>query len=459
MYSALMAFAILSWFTILVWIVMPRDRVPLVCAKPWLPILVLAAFLVIPLMFLVSRKDGTELLEEGLSTSNLLTIGITATGALYCAIQACRRPAMLMLVRDRTLFPFYLFVFIALLSASWSIVPTYTIYRSIELGVMFTLAVLALDRPDFERSFLRLGFALLAAWTCERLDILMDTLPKGIIFSSAKDNAIPALCLALLLVLAMNRHVTRWRMTAVAVVTVAFIGAGSAATVGAIPLIFTGLMAASSTRWLRYTGIVASIVWMAAFIVLLAGLSNFPALMELISAALQKPIVELEKATGRGQFWPLFLEAMADRNIGAGYAAGERFIQLLLDPATVAQQMGRERVFISSAHNMLVGAWVATGWLGLLSIATCLSLAWREAMRLDLKGRRYCLPMLLLLTANGMTTPGMFGEFNLHTLCLASVLVCIRSRLARNAVPLRRDRMRTARFVPERARLALAART
>lgn len=428
MYTTLVALGAVVWFTLGFWLLYPRQRTELVRTSPWIPLLILVATQTLPIVFLVSRKDGNDLLEEGLSVSNVINLVLVAVGALYCAWVAFARPGVLALLRDRVMFPYCLWLGIAFLTAAWSIVPQYTVYRAVELTVMFALVVLVLDRPGFERNFVNFIAAILVSYVVVRLDLLAENLSAGIVFSSMKHNMVPALSLGIIMMFVTSRHRIpgRWFLALLALVT--FVTSGSAATVGALPLLATGWLAASRSRPVRWLGNLSSIAWMIAFVVLMAALSNFPDLMETISVTLQKPVEELEKATGRGKFWPLFLDATADRNFGAGYAAGERFLQLLVDPAQLAEQLGAETVLISSSHNMLIGAWVAAGWVGLLAVVTCLALTWREGLRLDLAGRRFVLPMMLLLIANAMTTPGPFGEFNLHTLLYAAILVFIRVR-------------------------------
>lgn len=427
MYSAWMALAIVVWFALLFGLLRPRTLAPLAEAH-WLPpALILAGFFFVPYAFLVQRTSGTELLEEGLTSSNVITLGFACLAALWSGWVAAGTPRLASLLLDRVLFPYWLFIAVACASVAWSIVPNYTVYRAFELIALFSLCLLAFDRRRFEHGFLAAHVVLLLAWLAVRFPQVVEGAAAGVVFSSAKDNLIPLLSLSVLLMLAVGARPRRGALLIGGLAAACFVLAGSAATVGAIPLIFTGLLAASPDPVWRLLGYVASVVWMGVFVVLLAGLASFPELMEAVSAVLQKPVVELEQATGRGKLWPIFIEATLDRNVGAGFAAGERFIQLLVDEALVEERLGKTQVFFSSAHNMLISSWVGTGWIGLLTLATCLSLAWREGARLDPAGRRYVLPILLVLAANGLTTPGIFGEFNLHTVTWVTILCCIRA--------------------------------
>jgi len=150
---------------------------------------------------------------------------------------------------------------------------------------------------------------------------------------------------------------------------------------------------------------------------------------------LQKPPEELLNATGRNDLWPLFIEASHYRSFGSGFAS-ERFLQLLVDLTAVQERLGQQEIFFNSAHNMVIGSWLATGWLGLATIALCFTAAFREAVRLDLPSRRFIIPVLLALVANGMTVQGIFGEFNIHTITWAALLIMIRVRCRALASPL-----------------------
>jgi O-antigen ligase len=185
-------------------------------------------------------------------------------------------------------------------------------------------------------------------------------------------------------------------------------------------------MVASQHRRLRLLGYAGFTVYLAAFVVLMGGLSAFPALLDVISTVLQKPPEELADATGRGTFWPVFIEATKDRFVGAGYAAGDRFIQLLIPTTALAETLARDAVFISSSHNMLLSAWAGTGVIGIGLCAMVLGAAMRWGMKLDRAGRRLVATCVFFLILNGMTTPGIFQDWNINVLTFVGVLAYAR---------------------------------
>lgn len=432
MLLALSGLAILTWVAVVYWMIRPVRVVPVAQAEFWIPALLIATFFHLPASFAVLRKSGTALIEQGLSSSNLLTLGIVAASTVFLLWSFVRYRRLIDLTGDRILFPFLLTIAIAICSTLWAIYPAYTFYRSVELGVMFILVVLVLDRRDYAKAFITLHVLLLGVWLAISAPEIASSLSKGIVFSSAKENLVPLMSLSLLWFVVVFPQATPYRLPVALLAITAFVAAGSAATVATLPLFVLGWMIAANSHWVRAAGVLLTVGYFAAFIFLLVGLSQFPDLVDIIASALQKPPAELLNATGRNELWPLFIEASQNRSFGAGFAS-ERFLQLLVDFAAVQERLGQKEIFFNSAHNMLIGSWLATGWLGLATIAICLSAAFREALRLDIHGRRFIIPVLLALAANGMTVQGIFGEFNVHTVTWAALLVMIRVRLRANS--------------------------
>ncbi|KUO68701.1 MAG: hypothetical protein APF80_04750 [Alphaproteobacteria bacterium BRH_c36] len=445
MLLALSGLAILTWFAVAYWTIRPGRVVPVAEAGFWVPALLLTTFFHLPSAFAVIRTSGTALIEQGLSSSNLLTIAVVAVSAAFLLWTLVCYDRLLELFGDRILFPFHLTIGIAIVSTLWAIVPAYTFYRAVELGIMFILVVLTLDRRNFAEAFINLHVLLLGVWLVISAPEIASSLSKGVVFSSAKHNLIPLLSLSLLWFVIVVPRTTAYRFAVGLLAIAAFVAAGSAATVATIPLFVFGSMIAANSIWVRGAGVLLTVGYFAVFIFLLVGLAQFPDLVDIIAAALQKPPAELLNATGRNELWPLFIEASHNRSFGAGFAS-ERFLQLLVDFTAVQERLGQKEIFFNSAHNMVIGSWLATGWLGLATIAICLASAFREALRLDTPSRQFIIPLILALMANGMTVQGIFGEFNLHTVTWAALLVMIRVRLrARSGT---RSRTQSARAKP-----------
>ncbi len=436
MLTAFYALVIAIWFAVAYVSLPRRAHIGLLDSTPTGPGLLLIAFFNLPFLFLVERTDGTAVLEQGLSFSNLLSVGILGLSAIYLARVAWSDSRVLRLPGDRIVFPFSLAIAFAFLTALWSVVPIYTLYRATELMTLFALCLLLLDRGRFGETFIIFYAAFIATWLLGSMSTIASNLESGIIVSSAKNNLTPLMCLSALLYLYLFPEAIRRRNAFALLFAVGFIAGGSAATTAAAPLVLTGIMAASSRPVVRRVGWLATIAYFALIVFLLGSLSQFPDLMESISHLLQKPIAELEKNTGRSEFWPAYIEAGSGRLFGAGFAAGERFIQLV-DADATRRVLGNVDQLIRSAHNTFIGAWVTMGWVGICLLNLVLGSAVVAASRLDNRSRAFVYGVVFLLVANGMTTPGVLSEFNEHTVTLAAVLAFLRNRLAMSDPPKR----------------------
>jgi O-antigen ligase len=196
-----------------------------------------------------------------------------------------------------------------------------------------------------------------------------------------------------------------------------------------------GLMIASRRPGIRLAGILLALLSVLVFLFLMVGLSNFPGLLDLLSAVLQKPRSELANATGRGTFWPTFIAATKDHLLGSGFSAADRFVQLLIPTTALADESGHEAVFITNSHNMFLSAWAGTGIVGLCFALTSLIEPIRFASRADRGTRRLVACLILMLALNGMTTPGLFQDWNVNVLAYVAVLACVRAARRAAEVP------------------------
>ena len=135
----------------------------------------------------------------------------------------------------------------------------------------------------------------------------------------------------------------------------------------------------------------------------------------------------------------LLIEGTRDRYFGSGFAAAERFLQLLLPGAALRSLLGDTDLNLASAHNMFLSAWVGTGLVGITLALTVLESAANWVHKLPAAGRRFGLSVIFVLVLNGMTTPGIFSAWSVYTLAFVAVLAyCARRR--RPAVSAQRRR-------------------
>ena len=166
MLNLFLVLAIPAWFTMLYPMVRRRLAVAVrpLDARLVLPMVLVCTFAFMPLVFTVPREDGNAVLEEGLSASNIITLVLTGLTGLYLfgKIALDRRVALLPFAMPYL--PFTLMIGVNTLSAAWSIVPPYTLYRSAELFIFYHASIVIFDRTDIERRFADLLAIITLAW-------------------------------------------------------------------------------------------------------------------------------------------------------------------------------------------------------------------------------------------------------------------------------------------------------
>ena len=428
MFSALLAAAIVVWFALLCPFVLRHlTRVMTALDAPIHgPLLLMIVFSFLPLVFNVPREDGTAVLEEGLSSSNLLTVFLTGVAALYLVFRAAADRRLLFVAFARPYLAITLLLACDAASTLWSIVPAYTLYRTAEVAVFSMTAILIFDRSDIERRLGGLLCLIVLAWLVAVIPDMAASFAQGIVFSAAKNNMMPLVCAALILLAAFQPSTPR-RGASAALGCAGFVIAGSAASTGALlAAIGPAMLIASRRPVLQVLGSLLAVASVIAFVVLMLGLSNFPVLLDLASTILQKPAVELSNATGRDTFWPTFIAATRDHVFGSGFSAADRFVQLLIPTGDLAEEIGQTTIHYSSAHNMFLSAWAGTGVMGLGFCALVLGSAVQWGLKLDTGGRRFVVALVLMLILNGMTTPGIFQDWTANNLAFVAVLAYAR---------------------------------
>lgn len=428
MLNALIAVAVATWFTVAYPVLRRRleARLPSAEAPVFWPLALTVVFAFMPLVFTVPREDGNAVLEQGLTASNVVTIVLTGLTALYLVVKVAADRRVLLLPFAMPYLPFTLMIGMNGLSAVWSIVPTYTLYRTAELAVFTLSSILIFDRPDIRRRLADLLAIVTLAWLVSVTPEILRNLASGIVFSSAKNNMMPLVC-ALLGFAAVFGPPNRRRGRYLVLAAAGFVIAGSAASTGALIAVGPALMIASRRPGIRVAGVILALVSIVVFLFLMVGLSSFPALLDALSVILQKPREELANATGRGQFWPTFIAATKDHLLGSGFSAADRFVQLLIPTTGLADELGRDAVFITSSHNMFLSAWAGTGLVGLSLALLTLIEPVRFAAPADRGTRRIVACLILMLALNGMTTPGLFQDWNVNVLAYVAVLALARA--------------------------------
>ncbi len=401
--------------------------------RPFLPFLLMAAAAFVSIVYVVDRGDGTALLDQGLSASNRVTIAITALTGLYVLWQIARDKRVLRLPFAMPYLPFTMMILFDVLSTAWSVVPSYTIYRAVELAILFIATILLFDRKSIVRSLPVLIGAFIVTWLVLAAPTYADNIAHGIIFSSAKHNVTPMLCFVLFAYGLFVEPNGRMRLWQIGLSLAGLVIAGSAASTAAMIGLIPAVLVASPRRIVRVAGVVFGLLCVAGFLLLTINLSDFPGLLHAVSTVLQKPEEQLANATGREVFWPALIAATRDHFFGSGFAAADRFLQLLLPPGQLRVLVGDTSLNLSTAHNMYISAWAGTGLAGIALGLTVLGTAVAWALKLAPAGRRFVLSFVFFLALNGMTTPAIFSSWNIALLAFVAVLAYARVAVGQQA--------------------------
>ncbi len=428
MFSVLLAVTVVLWFVLLYPFAARRLAVdvPPGNEPPVVPFVLIALFSFTLLVFNVQREDGSAILQDGLSASNIVMVVIAGVSGIYLAARVAMRRSLLLLPFSPTYLPFTLMVLFDGLSACWSIVPTYTAYRATELVIFTLMTIVLFDRDDVAKRFPVILACYIIAWLIAVIPTMAGNLAAGIVFSAAKNNLTPLVCAALMF-LVLFKPPSAFRRSLFALGLIGFVVAGSAASTGAmLAALGPACLIASRRPSFRAIGWAAAAFAVLVFVFLIVGLSAAPGLVDVLSGLLQKPAEELENATGRTTFWPAFIAATRDHVIGSGYSAGDRFLQLLIPTSDLADSLGRDKIHISSSHNMFLSAWAGTGVAGLAFAVVVLGNAVARGLHLDRGDRRFVVALVLMLVLNGMTTPGIFQDWGNNTFVFVAMLSYIR---------------------------------
>lgn len=407
-------------------------------ASPVVPVILTATHAFMPLIFVVERADGTELLDAGLTSSNKVMMAITGATALYVAWKMAGDRRVWRLPFAMPYLPFTIMIGFDLASAAWSLVPAYTFYRAGELAVLFLASILIFDRTTIERFLPGFLMVFTGIWLAATAPTWLESIAHGTVFSAAKHNLMPMVSIALLAHAMFLARGPRARLAEGAVAAIGFIIAGSAASTAALIGFVPAILIASRSPPVRILGALTMALCIVGFFVLMLGFSAFPGLLHFVSTVLQKPPEELTNATGRVEFWPAIIEGTRDRLFGSGFSAADRFLQLLVSASELRARVGETELNLSSAHNMFLSAWAGTGLLGLTMAVTVLAVALRWGFRLTGGGRRFVIAFVFSLILNGMTTPGIFQDWNVNVLAFVGVLAYARIRAGERPHTVRR---------------------
>ncbi len=376
------------------------------------------------------------------------SIAMSATGALSIGLIATSSHAKALASRC---WPLFAMCAIAMLSALWSVDPSVSIRRSLQLIFACSLGVALVGRlgsVEAVRSIIRaMSFAcalsvlwvvLYPTWAIHQATDSAQTVHAGLwrgIFSHKVNYSMFAgLTLGLLLFYgrrAFKRNVSY--VVALASALAGLIGSGSA-TGAVVALTFALLLHVSFINASRSHELRRKLVrGLVAFLSLWIILMTSGALNQL--AALFGRSTDL---TGRSTYWPFVMSFLHEGSIfvGYGYAAGFRYVgRLIADRAQLA---------LGEAHNGYIEMLVAFGYLGGVTVIALHILLFWQAVRLlhELPARTARIGVLPLATMTILLMTGYIESVILAPAGIFAVLlpiiVAIRAQISMQILENRR---------------------
>jgi hypothetical protein len=136
---------------------------------------------------------------------------------------------------------------------------------------------------------------------------------------------------------------------------------------------------------------------------------------------LHKSSEELIGATGRYTIWSVFWELTQNQYFGTGFGS-DRFVQLLGDANLLSESSGGQRIDILSAHNAVLGAWVAAGWPGVIGLLFASMAGLYCCAKSGCVERTATMMVIVFMTINSLSTPALGGRYSVQWLVWIATL-------------------------------------
>ena len=357
-------------------------------------------------LFLTKRTSATAVLNEFTigNVSSIIWTGIAGSYLAYILlIGRCRAG----LFFTASYLSISVLILVFLLSSAWSIVPTFSLYRSLELVVWAGLSIYFFTRLRSLINKVTFLAVYCVIWVLLNIPIFFEAISHKIVFSAIKDNFLSTVGFSVLVLGWKTR--LRYLFCFIGSATIVFAGS-AASTASAVAACSVGLILSRNIIF-KLVGCVGFFASLFFIVVYLVAPEQFPGTVEFLSGILQKPKEELLSATGRYTIWSILWTLAKDNYFGTGFGT-DRFMQLIGNMDEVADRLGTKDIFVMSAHNAGLAAWLSAGWLGVVA----LFFVFLNGIRFSLKsGADHRVPTTMVLTfiiVNNLTIPGLGGNYS-----------------------------------------------
>jgi O-antigen ligase len=353
------------------------------------------------------RSDAMTLVQEGLSSQNLLQVGVVTTVGVWAAILLLTRTVTIANLVTGPRLWVSLLIGVFSLSTIWSIWPSFTVYRSCELVVLWVLSVHYFSSSkdplaDLMRVVLwSMIFSLLGSM----LTLWDNWLSNLFLFGALRSNTGGLLAAVYSVYLIhqwrSGRSAGFWHIALTAMFMFMF-GSMSSWIIFAIvlPLFWwggsQGLQRMAGTVFLL--PITAVLGWFAVT----GDLLENNLFLDAAASIFGKEAHHLQTGTGRLPLWTSIFEETTNMPFGQGYGAAERLLSNLMQYHNIGFNA-------YNAHNGYLSAWLGAGWLGLVALVLMLAAVWVHVRRIDPTQRNFAGVVLVVLILNNFTVAGLGG--------------------------------------------------
>ena len=327
--------------------------------------------------FSILREDPSLLVHEGLTLQNQIRAGVTAVSGGWVLLLVVTKRLSFSSLFARSGFWLSVLILTFIASTFWSEWKEYTLYRSIELGIYWALALHLFSNANWHQNltrYLRFAVAVYIFGKLFSLGLSPNSFLGGL---RTNFGSVIAACLLTdvafrFLYLRKRGSALSWEFVYGFVALVLF---GSIATI----LISTaGFATLFFYRWsLRARVIllgVALIISAASIFVSAASLHDLSRIegvvgnMEVVSALTGKNAENLLTISGRIPLWEALWWETKDSVWGGGFASAERLACIRLTGFGWMPP---------NAHNGYLSSWINAGWLGFILVLAAFLAIWQ----------------------------------------------------------------------------------
>jgi hypothetical protein len=368
----------------------------------------LAAFVLVPNLFgSNSRNSQNELLTKGLSLENVTEMVLAIAAFAWAIRLLVTRAVNVSCFTVGVNFWIGLNLALYALSMAWSLWPSLTAFRTMELGAFWILTVqLFSGRPPLSAltwSLLVAAFLLMIGPVFLSWELYSHSQLFGFFVSNTGGilaGALMVIVLHRLLILGETRGLFFLIPSLAAFILFGSLGSTTALLFATVTLLIFRLG--------RHLGPVTQLMAVTYALPLIAlclyaVLHANPDAQAWLSSVSGKPPEMIGQASGRVKLWEEMWKLAPYNIFGYGFGAAERLLFQLLSSISIGFDA-------SNAHNGFLAAWLTAGWLGAWGVIFLFVAATFDAAKRPYFDRSYMLPTIIFLAINNLSIAGVGGS-------------------------------------------------